>query len=237
MKEKKDNIYIYIWEEQNTVYIGRTINPKSRHYQHKHIPTERTYKFSSEHGVEHPKMIIIENDLTIEEGVGREKYWIEHYRTNGAYNVLNKSCGGQIGSQKTNLTEEEILEHQKEYRRKNRSLINERQRKYYEKHKEERKRYYELNKDKIKEYEDEYRKSHRNEILNSKKKYREKNRDKIREKAREYRRKNKSSYSKSYYETHKEKIKSYQKCYREKHREELLSKKREYNKLKNRNIS
>lgn len=236
MKEKKDNIYIYIWEEQNTVYIGRTVNPKSRHYQHRHIPTERTYQFSIEHCVEHPKMVIIENDLTIEEGVEREKYWIEYYRTSGNYNVLNKSCGGQTAREKI-YTKEEILEHQKEYRRKNRSLINERQRKYYEEHKEERKKYYELNKDKIKEYRDEYRKTHRDEILNSKKKYREKNRDKIREKAKEYQRKNKSSYSKSYYETHKEEIKSYQKRYREKHREELLSKKREYNKLKNRNMS
>lgn len=37
MKNKKDNIYVYIWEKYNTIYIGRTINPKSRHYQHKKI--------------------------------------------------------------------------------------------------------------------------------------------------------------------------------------------------------
>ena len=106
-KEKKDNVYIYLWEEFNTVYVGRTINPKGRHWAHKNRENELTYKFSSEHHVEHPKMIIIENDLTVEEGVEREKYWINYYRENGFYNVLNKTCGGQIGERLSNATEEE----------------------------------------------------------------------------------------------------------------------------------
>ena len=121
MEKKVDNIYIYIWEEFNTIYIGRTINPKGRHYAHKHRESERTYQFSSKYHVEHPKMIIIENDLSVEEGVEREKYWIEYYRNNTDYNVLNKTCGGQIGGEKTKetLTEEEKKEHQKEYYQKN----------------------------------------------------------------------------------------------------------------------
>ena len=48
MENKKDNIYIYLWEEFSTIYVGRTINPKSRNYQHRHNTTESTYKFSSE---------------------------------------------------------------------------------------------------------------------------------------------------------------------------------------------
>ena len=63
MKNKKDNIYVYIWEKYNTIYIGRTINPKSRHYQHKKNITETTYKFSKENNIEHPKMIIIESNI------------------------------------------------------------------------------------------------------------------------------------------------------------------------------
>ena len=106
MNEKRDCIYIYLWEDLNAVYIGRTINPKSRHYQHKHREKEKTYQFSAEHGVEHPKMIIIENDLTIEEGVEREKYWIKEYRENSPYDVLNKAVGGGIGNM-TSMTEEE----------------------------------------------------------------------------------------------------------------------------------
>ena len=138
MNERRDNIYVYFWEEFNTVYVGRTINPKSRHYTHKHRESERTYQFSSEHGVEHPKMIIIENDLTIEEGVEREKYWIDYYKNNTPYDVLNKLCGGQRGRRISNLTEEEKKQRQKEY--------------------------YQNNKERIKEYKKEYRKKNREKV-------------------------------------------------------------------------
>ena len=161
MKEKIDNIYIYLWEEFKTVYIGRTINPKGRHYAHKHRKTESTYQFSSEHGVEHPKMIILENDLTIEEGVEREKYWIDYYRNNNNYVVLNKSCGGQIGGKKTNLTEEEKKQHQKEYYQKNKDRILEYTKNYAKTHKrkpsEKKKEYY-------KEYYKKYHQENREKI-------------------------------------------------------------------------
>ena len=116
MSERRDNIYIYLWEEFNTIYIGRTINPKGRHYAHKHRNTERTYQFSSEHHVEHPKMIIIENDLTIEEGIEREKYWINEYRNNTPYNVLNKVEGGSIGNlNKGKWSKKAVFEEAKKY--------------------------------------------------------------------------------------------------------------------------
>ena len=116
MEQKKDNIYIYLWEEFNTVYIGRTIRPKSRHQAHRTRPTETTYKFSSEHHVEHPKMIIIENDLTIEEGIEREKYWINYYKEKGTYNVLNKTKGGETGtSGRLKWTKEAVFNEAKKY--------------------------------------------------------------------------------------------------------------------------
>ena len=194
MENKKDNIYIYLWEEFSTIYIGRTINPKSRHYQHRHIPTERTYQFSSEHHVEHPKMIIIENDLTIEEGVEREKYWIEYYKNNSEYNVLNKSCGGQTGQQKTKLTEEEkikrIKERDKKRYIKRKEYIKEYNKKYREEHKKE---ILEVQKKYREEHREEYlakrkreREENRERILEQKRRYREKHREEIRLKAREY---------------------------------------------------
>lgn len=127
MEKNKDNIYIYLWEEFNTIYIGRTINPKGRHYAHKHRESEKTYQFSSEHHVEHPKMIIIENDLSVEDGVEREKYWIDYYKNNTSYNILNKTCGGQIGELST------LSEKERKLRKKA----------YNEAHKEERKKYME----------------------------------------------------------------------------------------------
>ena len=196
MSNKKDNIYVYLWEEFNTVYIGRTVNLKSRHYQHRHIPTERTYQFSSEHGVEHPKMIIIESDLSVEEGVEREKYWINEYRENSPYNVLNKTKGGEKGNiLNKNLTEEErkqnIIEYNKIYYQKNRDKILDRNKKYCElnhqkrcayhkkyndNHKKERNEYREKNKEKRKEYMKIYRKIN-NEKINKRRRelYKEKN--------------------------------------------------------------
>ena len=192
MENKRDNIYIYLWEEFNTIYIGRTINPKSRHYQHRHIPTERTYQFSSEHGVEHPKMIIIENELSIDEGVQREKYWIDHYRNNTNYNVLNKSCGGQYGREKI-YTKNEIKQHQK---------------KYYQTHKEEKK-----------EYNKNYQKEHKEELLNKKREYRKKNREEILVKRKKYREENREkilAYKKKYREKHREELRLKAKEYCEK---------------------
>ena len=135
MNEKKDNIYIYLWEELNTVYVGRTVNPKSRHYQHRHICTEPTYKFSAEHNVEHPKMIIVESGLTVVEGVEREEYWINEYRKNSPYDVLNKLKGGQVGNL-SKLTEEERNTRKKIWEEKHKNDITEYKRQYYIKNKE-----------------------------------------------------------------------------------------------------
>ena len=211
MDSKRDNIYVYLWEEFNTVYIGRTINPKSRNYQHRHIPTEKTYQFSVEHGVEHPKMVIIENDLTIEEGIEREKYWIEYYRNNASYNVLNKTSGGQIGGQKTKktLTEEEKKQRQKEYYQKNKNRIIEYSKNYAKTHKRK-------STEKKKNQSKKYYYEHRDELLNKQKKYRKENRE-------EY-----LIQRKKHREENREKILEYKRKYREKHREELRLKAREY---------
>lgn len=197
MNERKDNIYIYLWEEFNTIYIGRTINPKSRHYQHRHNTTESTYQFSSKHQVEHPKMIIIENDLTVEEGIKREKYWIREYKENSPYNVLNKSKGGQSGLI-LNLTEEErenrmkgyMAMYMKEYRKENKTKTKDINRKYRQSHKEElkemNKEYRETHKEELREKKKKYRENHKEEIKERKKKYYEENKSKILERQREY---------------------------------------------------
>lgn len=188
MSNKKDNIYIYVWEEFNTIYIGRTVNPKSRHQAHRTRSTERTYKFSSEHGVEHPKMIIIENDLSVEEGVERERYWINEYRNNSYYNVLNKTPGGEVGNVGNKiLTEEERLQNNRECSKRhyhnNREKELAKNKKYCElhhqercayfkeykkEHKEEIKAYQESIKERRAEYMREYRKLH-NEKINKRK--------------------------------------------------------------------
>ena len=191
MKENRDNIYIYLWEEFNTVYIGRTVNPKGRHYQHKHRESERTYQFSSKHHVEHPKMIIIENDLSIEDGVEREKYWINYYRNESGYDVLNKSRGGQIGGQlkPLALTDEEKKERSKQYKREYNKVHREERKLYNASHKEQRKIYYDKNKEKLREKAREkyYENHEKNKEKNreSWRRYKERHAEEIRKKDRE----------------------------------------------------
>lgn len=219
MDKKRDNIYIYLWEEFNTVYVGRTVNPKGRHYQHKHREKERTYKFSSEHHVEHPKMIIIENNLSIEEGVEREKYWINYYKNESNYDVLNKSKGGQVGHEKI-YTDEELKEHQKEYREKNKENRKIKKKEYYQRNKEKiiekQKKYYNNNKEKILEKNRNYYQENKEAKKEKQKLYTINNKEKIRER------------QKKYYDLHKEDIENYRKKYREEHREELRIKQRLY---------
>ena len=244
-KMKRDNIYIYLWEEFNTVYIGRTVNPKGRHYAHKHRITEPTYKFSSEHHVEHPKMIIIENDLTVEEGVEREKYWINEYIKNSPYNVLNKTKGGQVGCF-NNLSDEErekqrqiIIEKTKAYKKKyaneHKDEIKAYKKKYAENHKDEirlkKKKYNDEHKKELseerKKYLKKYRIEHKEEIRQKNKLYREKNKDKIKKHYKE----NKDKINlrhKIYAETHKEEIALYQKEYANKNKEKIASYKKEW---------
>ena len=191
MKENRDNIYIYLWEEFNTVYIGRTVNPKGRHYQHKHRESERTYQFSSKHHVEHPKMIIIENNLSVEDGVEREKYWINYYRNESGYDVLNKSRGGQIGGQlkPLALTDEEKKERSKQYKREYNKVHREERKLYNALHKEQRKIYYDKNKEKLREKAREkyYENHEKNKEKNreSWRRYKERHAEEIRKKDRE----------------------------------------------------
>ena len=113
---RKDNIYVYIWEKLNAVYVGRTVNPKSRHWAHKNRKTESTYKFSNEHNVDHPKMIIIERNLSIEEGKNREEYWRQYYINNTDMFVVNKVKCGTIGNlDGGKWTKEAVFEEAKKY--------------------------------------------------------------------------------------------------------------------------
>lgn len=244
MEYKTDNIYIYLWEEFNTIYIGRTKNPKSRHYQHRHIQTESTYQFSSEHHVEHPKMVIIENDLTVEEGAERERYWISYYRENSPYKVLNKSRGGQTGrtpryseeerkehSQLSNkkyylTNREKKLAYSKEYREKHYNEIRKREKNAYEEKTKQQKKFREITKRILKVEQD---------IL----KENQKKRDEIKRELRKIQNieKNKE-YCKKYYQEHRKSSKPYKsgvkfdnKEYYRKHKEELIAKQKEYNKM------
>lgn len=249
-EKKKDNIYIYLWENLNTVYVGRTVNPKGRHYQHKHRETERTYQFSAEHGVEHPKMIIIENGLTIDEGVEHEKYWIKKYRDDMRYNVLNKTRGGQIGGQlnQFNLSEEDKKKKRRAYNKEHRKEINEYYREYHRRINAEKKALKAQKKveKKILKAENKIRKL---VYEFKKKKYYEEHKEERKKYQKEYYENNKTEkkhYDEIYYKKNKEKINAnkkehrkltnYDKIYYKNHRDEILKKRKLYRELHKNNL-
>ena len=93
-----DCVYKYFWKETNSVYVGRTINKEKRHRSHLIDKTDVVYKHSKENNLAVPPMEIIEDNLTLEEGLDREDYWVQYYKEND-YNVLNKGkTGVGIGS-------------------------------------------------------------------------------------------------------------------------------------------
>ena len=93
-KEKIDCVYSYYFRETNTIYIGRTIAPKDRDYQHIFMKDQDSVaKYANKLGCKVPPMIILEDCLTLKEGQEKEDYWKKFYSDMG-YNILNKAATG-----------------------------------------------------------------------------------------------------------------------------------------------
>ena len=86
-----DNVYGYFFNEQNTVYIGRTIHPNERHRQHNTMGC--VFNFAKENKIEIPEMVILESNLSLEDGLRYEDMYVENYRANG-WNILNTGKTG-----------------------------------------------------------------------------------------------------------------------------------------------
>ena len=101
---KKDNVYAYEFIELNYVYVGRTINIKTRDYEHRngigynHHKESAVYKFAKLHNINVPTVKILETNITILEGRKLEGIWLNRYIENG-WNILNKAkCGENCGA-------------------------------------------------------------------------------------------------------------------------------------------
>lgn len=120
---KKDSVYKYYWEETNTIYIGRTLMRRQKDRENEHTSEEDTvYKYSKENGLAIPPMEIIEEKITIKEGLEMEDYWVNYYKERG-YNVLNKGktgigsgSTGAIDSGKWTRNKTAVFEKSKEYK-------------------------------------------------------------------------------------------------------------------------
>lgn len=115
-KDKIDSIYGYFFPN-NTVYIGRTLNPRNRDKDHRQPKkNDSVFKYAKEQNIEIPQMTIIEEGITVEEGKKLEQKWIDYYK-NKNFNVLNKQRGGGIGSITFNkYSKEKIIEETLKYR-------------------------------------------------------------------------------------------------------------------------
>ena len=96
LTDKNDSVYKYYFKESNSFYIGRTLmyRQKIRHNEHISDDKDTVYKYAKENGFEIPQMKIIEENLTIEEGLEREDYWKNYYKERG-YNILNVAKTGK----------------------------------------------------------------------------------------------------------------------------------------------
>ena len=100
--EKIHIVYAYEINDTHAVYIGRTMNLKTRHMAHvrgsfttRHRYYKDTiYEYCNLNNVEIPEPKILESNLTATESREKEDEWLNKYEQNG-WNVINKAKTGK----------------------------------------------------------------------------------------------------------------------------------------------
>lgn len=90
----RDNVYAYVFSEYNSIYIGRTVNISIRDNRHHTDERSTVNRFAKQNNTCIPKMTILESGLTLEDGLEKEDYYVNKYRSDG-WNVLNKAKTGK----------------------------------------------------------------------------------------------------------------------------------------------
>lgn len=93
-KNKRDNVYCYIFKELNSVYIGRTVDPDKRNKEHNTNVNSSVYKFAKQNNILIPQITTLETNLSLEEGLEREHFYVTKFKKEG-WNVLNKAKTGK----------------------------------------------------------------------------------------------------------------------------------------------
>lgn len=96
IKGKIDSVYVYIFEDTKTAYVGRTLIRRQKKRDKEHIfnlEADNVARYAKEHHVSVPPMTILETNLTLEEGLDREDYWRRWYEQQG-YTMLNRLATG-----------------------------------------------------------------------------------------------------------------------------------------------
>ena len=96
IKDKIDSVYVYIFEETKTAYVGRTLMRRQKKRDKEHIfnlEADNVARYAKKHNIPVPPMIVLESFLTLEEGLDREDYWRKWYEQHG-YKMLNRLATG-----------------------------------------------------------------------------------------------------------------------------------------------
>ena len=97
IKDKVDSVYVYIFEETKTAYVGRTLIRRQKKRDKEHIfnlEADSVARYAKKIHVPVPPMKIIETELTLEEGQDREDFWRKWYEQQG-YTMLNRIATGK----------------------------------------------------------------------------------------------------------------------------------------------
>ena len=96
IKDKIDSVYVYLFEETKSAYVGRTLIRRQKKRDREHIfnqENDNVARYAKKMNVPVPPMTILETNLTLEEGLDREDYWRNWYEKQG-YTMLNRSATG-----------------------------------------------------------------------------------------------------------------------------------------------
>ena len=96
VKGKIDSVYVYIFEETKTAYVGRTLIRRQKKRDKEHIfnfENDNVARYAKKLNVPVPPMQILETNLTLEEGLDREDYWRKWFERQG-YTMLNRLATG-----------------------------------------------------------------------------------------------------------------------------------------------
>lgn len=93
--DKIDSVYVYVFDTLNAAYIGRALmrRQKKRDNEHLFNEADAVARFAKEHDCPVPSMHILEENLTLEEGLKQEDFWRNEYLQQG-YTILNKAATG-----------------------------------------------------------------------------------------------------------------------------------------------
>ena len=114
-KDPVDTVYRYYFENENAVYVGRTIYLELRDHQHRTREKDTVYKFAKEFNTEIPKIEVLEEGLTVLQGAEREDYWEKYYRNKG-FTIINKQPCGSLGHMCKKWSKEKCFEEGKKYK-------------------------------------------------------------------------------------------------------------------------